>query len=493
MQNIKYKILIILILLMALFLRFFYLDLTEFKHDQARDWLRAQALAQGEAFPARGPEFTFSGARVPGGLTYYLLALPALFSSHPLSGSTFVILFNLLAIFLCYCLGRDFFNEKVGLIAASLFAVSPWAIIFSRSIWNPELIPFFTILFFYCSFSWAIKKRAGYLLGILASLGCLLQLHLSCVSFILLFFLLLFLFRPPIKRGSLMGGLLIVLLLFTPYISYEITHHFENTSGILNALGSREDVSPFSMIRFISYPFYTNLSNLNFGYLLGASADSFYQTMPNPLVFSILEHLLLIGGLVLVFIKGLRNRLNPRYTILALWFLIPLIFLGVTRVFLLPHRLLLLYPLPFILVAIALERISHSKIRYLGYLVLVGIIISQITFIVGFYRFLDVNGGAAGNYGVTLKKKEEAIRYIIAEAKSSPFSVSYDFSHSSWRKLEYDYLLNYHRPSWAAGKPEKHYRIVDRFYTKIKDYSQGNLVKDLGSLLIIEERIPSHE
>src|SRR3990170_1272607 len=61
--------------------------------------------------------------------------------------------------FLGYKIGKEFFGEGAGIIASLLYAISPVVIIYSRSSWNPNIVPFFSIATLYLMFKGIQKKK----------------------------------------------------------------------------------------------------------------------------------------------------------------------------------------------------------------------------------------------------------------------------------------------------------------------------------------------
>jgi len=89
-------------------------------------------------FPMRG--------RTPGGYVYF--SLPAVFLFGPTSlGVRALSLFSGLGIILlCYFLGKRIFNEKVGLLASFIAAISPWEIYLSRGGFETHFALFLALL-----------------------------------------------------------------------------------------------------------------------------------------------------------------------------------------------------------------------------------------------------------------------------------------------------------------------------------------------------------
>lgn len=84
------------------------------------------------------------------GLLFYLVApAAALFGNTYLTLKLVVVLIGLATIPAVYLLASEFFNEKVGLLAAFLVAVSKWPLTFSRIGFRAVLAPLFVALTFY--------------------------------------------------------------------------------------------------------------------------------------------------------------------------------------------------------------------------------------------------------------------------------------------------------------------------------------------------------
>jgi 4-amino-4-deoxy-L-arabinose transferase-like glycosyltransferase len=87
-------------------------------------------------------------------------------------GVAIITLFSLGCVALVYVLGKEFYGKQAGLLAAGLFALSPWQVILSRSFLIDVQCLFFSLLFLLVGW-WAIRKNslklflaAGLLFGI---------------------------------------------------------------------------------------------------------------------------------------------------------------------------------------------------------------------------------------------------------------------------------------------------------------------------------------
>ena len=117
---------------LAGYLRFAQLDLAEIKLDEARALLMATNILEEDHFVTRG--LSTSAGQVNSPAFLYLLAIPLIFSSEPVWVTGFIALINTAAVAGCYLLTRKWFGLGPAFFASVLFALNPWAVIFSRKI-----------------------------------------------------------------------------------------------------------------------------------------------------------------------------------------------------------------------------------------------------------------------------------------------------------------------------------------------------------------------
>ena len=142
--------LLVLILILGAFLRFYRLgDYMEFLGDQGRDVLVIRNFFKHKDLFFIGPQ-TSIGNMYLGPYFYYLIAPSLLLANfNPVGPAAFIALLSLATIVLVYFVGQKWFSHPVGLIAAFLFAISPVVIKYSNFIWNPNVMPLFSLLFIY--------------------------------------------------------------------------------------------------------------------------------------------------------------------------------------------------------------------------------------------------------------------------------------------------------------------------------------------------------
>ena len=238
----KWLILLLVIWLGGLWVRVYRQgDLLGFYYDQGRDALQVTKILAAKNFPAIGPTTGLSGIFL-GPFWFYLLA-PLYFIGHgdPAVAAALVGAVDSLTIFLLYGLGKKFVNEKVGLIAAFLWAFSYWIIRSARWFSNPSLLPFFTVLLFWSLSEWLLRQKEKWFLAIALWLAVSLQLEAASAVFYFPAILLLALtFRRRIKFGSknkyLWGGIAILLFSLLPQAAFEIKNRFLMTRNFLGFL-----------------------------------------------------------------------------------------------------------------------------------------------------------------------------------------------------------------------------------------------------------------
>src|SRR3989344_3333633 len=147
-----------------------------FLGDEGRDVLVVYNMLHGD-LTLLGPAASVGGFFL-GPIYYYFMApFLLLFNFNPVGPAVMVALFGIATVWLVYRVGSEFFGSRAGLIAAAIYGISQLVIAYSRSSWNPNPMPFFSLLFLYILYK-AVNRNKIILFafcGIL--LGILMQLH----------------------------------------------------------------------------------------------------------------------------------------------------------------------------------------------------------------------------------------------------------------------------------------------------------------------------
>jgi 4-amino-4-deoxy-L-arabinose transferase-like glycosyltransferase len=140
-------IFLLVVLVIALFLRLFRInEFMTFLGDEGRDVRIVRDLLTEGNLVFIGPQ-TSVGNMYLGPLYYYMMA-PALFLSrfNPVGPAIMVALISVLTVFFTWYVTRNWFGKVAASISLVLYAVSPIAIIYGRTSWNPNPMPFFALL-----------------------------------------------------------------------------------------------------------------------------------------------------------------------------------------------------------------------------------------------------------------------------------------------------------------------------------------------------------
>ncbi len=359
-------IILFIILIIAAYLRLYQIEnYMTFLGDEGRDVLVVKRMIVDHKFTLLGPTASVGGFFL--GPIYYYLMLPFLWAWNldPVGPAVMVGLFGVATVYVVYLTGKTFFGRSAGLIAASLYAVSPLVIAYSRSSWNPNVVPFFATSLIYMLWKLAQSKKVqyGFLIGCILGIG--IQLH---YLFLFLFGVVAgwyFLHKQILLKTKVvlhtLGGLLVGA---SPFLAFEVRHDFVNTRAIVQFLlaGKETGVATgyLSTILDVSYR--------TFGRLL--------YRLPQPEAWSVLPawytlalQVATISTLflfVVYFVWTVLHKWKSSQTLLFLWFLIPLFLFGFYRKNIYDYYFGIFFAFPFLFAGL----IASQAMRRVKWLVL---------------------------------------------------------------------------------------------------------------------------
>jgi len=203
-----------LTLLLAAALRLGAPGISEFKRDEANMMTRALDLARGRDLPLLGLSSSVNVPNPP--ISVYLFAVPFVFSDSPLPATLYVGVLNALAVLLTWALARRYLGARAALIAALLYAVSPWGAIYARKLWAQDLLPPFVVLTVFTALLGYAENRRWARVAHWPLLALTVQIHYAAVSLIPLSLLTLALWPRRIRRREWLAGLLLAALTLLP-------------------------------------------------------------------------------------------------------------------------------------------------------------------------------------------------------------------------------------------------------------------------------------
>lgn len=427
-------IFLVIILFIGGGLRFYHVgEWMPFGEDEGRDAFIIRSIARdgdvqllGPAAPNNQPDFHLGP-----GFYYLQVSFYWLSGMSPSGGAWSIAWLSFFSIILVYLVGRNFFSWQVGIISSGLFAVSFAMVYYGRWAWNPNVVPFFVLLIFLSLYKLTKlgenKKNSNFLFILAVAFGLVIQMH-GTVLIVLPIILVLFfiIFRPTISWKKYLLAILIVLLLNSPYIIYDLTNGFSNTKGFINVVTQSDSGQSLNL--------WTRLSNT-----YEVWQNFWQQTLlhgQNNLLFFIM-----FAGSILYFLFRLWPAIKKRASgeiLVFLWLVVP----GFVFIFykeLIPyHYFCFVFPLPFLLLAYALKYFwKYKLLKAIVILSVFGLFGWQFYYSVNLLADLSSNGSRSSSYPVTLSDMQSAVDFIINDSQNQPFNFVSLPSHSYDRSYQY--------------------------------------------------------
>lgn len=243
----KYVLFLLLIFTAGLFLRVCnFSDYLRFNADQARDATVVRNMIENNVIPLLGPVAGGTSFRI-GPISIYFQFLGArIFGAEPDKMAYMDLLFGIFSVLIIFFFFKEYFDDKIALSCAALYATSFFAIQYSRFAWNSNSSQFFAPLLLYAVIKIAHsdnKKKWLWAIVVGLAAGVLAQLHT-----LLLFGVPLFLFAIGVyfvrKKKIVFFHICIVVMaaiaVNTTQIINEIKTGQSNTVAFYNALNEKK-------------------------------------------------------------------------------------------------------------------------------------------------------------------------------------------------------------------------------------------------------------
>ncbi len=414
---------LLFIIFLAAFLRLYRIDdLMNFLGDEGRDALIVKRMVIDKKPTLLGP-ITSVGNMHLGPLYYYMMIIPLVLAGfNPVGPAVMIAVIGVLTVWLVYLTGKEFFSSTAGLAAAFLYAVSPVVVNFSRNSWNPNSVPFFALLILYSVLK-TFKGEYKYLLYPLMSIFILVQLHFMAMAitpFVLLMLSALFFkakkdrkIKQFIKYNLI--SLLVGLLIFSPFILFNLRHEFINIKELL---------------KFVSTNLGTSNSNVPFFQRMGELVFRIYNSLLG-LNNNVYTYLLIAFSTIGVLDVFINQKLGKFKLVLFLYF-----FLGILTVSFYGGRLNdyylgFLFPLPFLLSTLFLTYFKNNNLKKL-----IAFVLSLVLFFPAFSK----NKIFADDLYSQKDKAEGIARAIVEDAGGKSFNLVLFTPSKDYRALSIRYF-----------------------------------------------------
>jgi 4-amino-4-deoxy-L-arabinose transferase-like glycosyltransferase len=383
----KTNIVLLGVLILSAFLRLYKIqDYMTFLGDEGRDVLVAYNILHGH-LTLLGPTSSVGGFFL-GPIYYYFMApFLLLFNYNPVGPAVMVALFGIATVWLIFKFCSDLFNRKIAIIAATLYAVSPLIIMYSRSSWNPNPLPFFSLLSLYVLYK-ALIKNSGklfFLVGIL--LGVAMQLHYLTLFLGVVVFAYIILSKVLKNKGEWIKTFLVLIkqniLVFggflvgwSPLLAFEFRHNFLDFKNISNFVLHSGNTGTNPNFFYTVYDVFFRLFGRLVFYFPAKEQLKLYSSSVSSLWLGLI---LLVAVLcVLVLLKNLYKSFKykkddfDKYLLLFLWLFLGVLLFGFYKKPIYDYYFAFMFPLPFILIGAFIFQIyEFKKIKNIGKLLAV--------------------------------------------------------------------------------------------------------------------------
>lgn len=355
---------LVISVLLGAFLRLYQIEAyLTFLGDEGRDVLIVRRIFTQADFPFIGPTSSVGGFFL-GPLYYYLMA-PALwiFNFDPVGPAVMVAVLGAITIGLIWYFTKEAFSPLAANIAALLYAASPVVIRFSRSSWNPNVVPFFAMLLLIQLHR--LQRSVTY--WRLFSIGLLLGMGIQChyvfsflyvVSAIWYFYI-----RRSLKHIKEISIVIIgVLLPLTPFFLFEIKHGFPNAMAFY-AFFTQGNETSFVFGATISTIFGTLFQSVS-RLLLRIPETYLWNGFPDWYIAVLFSGSVIVTIVSMLFILWRAFNVQVRkesesYRLLLIWWIIPVLLFGLYRKEIYDYYLAIFFPVPFIAFSLVLTWLYH--------------------------------------------------------------------------------------------------------------------------------------
>ncbi|MEO8973303.1 MAG: glycosyltransferase family 39 protein [Ktedonobacteraceae bacterium] len=470
------------IILLAGFLRFYQINVTEFDDDQTAIFRMAYNAVHNGLIPVMSNGASIGIAHPPGVIFLYML--PALFSANPLGGVLLVAFLTLFGVILTYFFTRRYYGRFAGIVAALLYGTAAAPVHYARFIWQPNVMPPFTVLFFFALFQGVIERRKGWFFFALALLGILYQMHETTLLLAVPLAIAVAFSYNTLRWRDIVFALLALVIIFFPYLLWELFTKFTDVHTILTLAKQHSSINSQSiqfyrlfLVPFTQQPTYPGSLLLLFAPLL----SWLVYLMPALAIASIAAALVCIflypHGSIVNKLLGLREEASTDDTqpgsfkkrwlsfganpyrgglvLLVAWQLLPVIVLLRHAIDLHTQYFFVLMPGPFILIGIfAAQMVDWSCVfsslhlaRYGIYVLLALIIIAQLVGTTA--QIVDMGNGnfdgrnpQIGTYYNDLNSLQRAMNEADQQAQQRHLSHVYIAADSVTKNAE-SYLIEH--------------------------------------------------
>lgn len=399
----------VVIFIAAGFFRLLFLDLTEALPDPAISTFEVVRFFKNPHL------FTKTDVRVTPGFYYfplalYIFVLLALPSRHPLAITFMIALFNTASIVFFYWWVRRFYGNAIAVIASLFLSFSTWSIIFSRTVWVPDLMLPFSIFFLYFAHKIFLEKdkKSALWLGISAAL--LIQIHPPGLSLVVpTIGVLLIGLRKRVRQDfssykKMVLGMVLGFIFAIPYV-IDFIKPTAPSPWVVDLQKNLRFSATFQLTHF-GLPFFF-MTGIGLDSYIGKSWQDFIRMFPYIRFIQFVFFIEMIFPLISIYYI-FRNKKELRFLIFIILIASFMFFISKSH----PNRYYNSPTSPIVAILIALSANYAVKIfPFLSKKIVIAsllfIIVVHFIFEASFYAFLNRKEHIGGQYGEWIFRKTE--------------------------------------------------------------------------------------
>lgn len=448
---------VLFIMLLGIFIRTYHFsDWLHFETDQVDDYYAvAPAIEKGfEYMPLVGPKAGGTDIRLGPVFYFFEFISASLIGNTPAGHASATLFFALFSLPLFFITARLYFNKLIALFLTGIFSTSIFFAMYARFSWNPNLLPFFTLLIL-LSLTKAVSekntnKQMWWFSLFTLTLAITMQLHISALIVMpLCTGVFLIWKRPHFNCKVWIVATLSFLFAFSPIIIYETKTHGENFRALANETKSHpsstladKQTKLIQTIRTHAGEYMlilTGYDSINgyrpTGSSFGISCASCSKEAPYRTIgylFLIISIIFLIQGIVQSTDKRKRDFLIFLFLWLSISFLF-FFFILLSGKYLYPRFFLLISPLPLFFFGLILDAINPKKDVFRFYIAIVLTLFIIVINMRAVFMMFESNGTAFSSRTtlvdtedvfpdtnrIILKQQQKIVDVIATKANSS--------------------------------------------------------------------------